>query len=355
MKYLVMECHEAYAVLMDEESRFFHAANLHYSVGQTVTEPILMQQTGSDTAEAKPAVSNIRRTVMRVTAAAACLLIVGGAGLFGYMQRFHTDAVVVLNSDADIRMYLNKEGKVVKLVSDNEAGAALLEGYDCRRKNKITVAHELLALQKANGTISEGDTVELYISAQSSDDYDEYKTEFESDISKLKLNVSVQDLTVHPEVTAVTESAAEADQPEQNEKPKKPDAASETALPVKPDEPKKPDGKNQPGKVQPPKPDEPQQPPAEPPVKPDEPPVPPASGAHSDIAPEKPDAPDNGAEPKSEKENPEPVKPEKPDAPAAEPPKEDAGLPEPDKQPVHKPEKPAPHPHPDMIAEPPLQ
>ena len=29
MKYIVMECHEAYAILMDEESRFFHAANLH--------------------------------------------------------------------------------------------------------------------------------------------------------------------------------------------------------------------------------------------------------------------------------------------------------------------------------------
>lgn len=44
MNYLVMECHEAYAILMDEESRFFHAANLHYTVGQTVTSPILMQQ-----------------------------------------------------------------------------------------------------------------------------------------------------------------------------------------------------------------------------------------------------------------------------------------------------------------------
>jgi len=33
MKYIVMECHEGYAVLMDEESRFVNAANMHYEVG----------------------------------------------------------------------------------------------------------------------------------------------------------------------------------------------------------------------------------------------------------------------------------------------------------------------------------
>ena len=51
MKYIVMECHEAYAILMDEESRFFHAANLHYSVGQTVSAPILMQRNTEEKAE----------------------------------------------------------------------------------------------------------------------------------------------------------------------------------------------------------------------------------------------------------------------------------------------------------------
>ena len=29
MSYLVMECHPGYAVLLDEEGRFFKAANLH--------------------------------------------------------------------------------------------------------------------------------------------------------------------------------------------------------------------------------------------------------------------------------------------------------------------------------------
>ena len=40
MKYLVMECHPAYAVVLTEDGRFLKAANMHYEVGQTVTEII---------------------------------------------------------------------------------------------------------------------------------------------------------------------------------------------------------------------------------------------------------------------------------------------------------------------------
>ncbi len=36
MKYLVMETHPAYAVVLDNEGRFLKAANLHYQVGDTV-------------------------------------------------------------------------------------------------------------------------------------------------------------------------------------------------------------------------------------------------------------------------------------------------------------------------------
>ena len=36
MKYLIMECHMAYAVVLDEDGRFLKAANMDYEVGQTV-------------------------------------------------------------------------------------------------------------------------------------------------------------------------------------------------------------------------------------------------------------------------------------------------------------------------------
>ena len=37
MKYLVMECHPAYAVVLDEKGRFLKVANLNYEPGQTVS------------------------------------------------------------------------------------------------------------------------------------------------------------------------------------------------------------------------------------------------------------------------------------------------------------------------------
>ena len=43
MKYLVMEIHPGYAVVLDEEGRFIKAANLHYEIGQKVTDIIEMQ------------------------------------------------------------------------------------------------------------------------------------------------------------------------------------------------------------------------------------------------------------------------------------------------------------------------
>ena len=354
MKYIVMECHEAYAILMDEESRFFHAANLHYNVGQTVTSPILMQQPeAEEESSEKQTVPRIRRIVMRASAVAACLLLAGGAGYFRYRQNNKPESVVVLNSDANIRMYLNKEGKVVELKSDNEAGDALLESYDGLKKSKVTVAHELLALQIANGNINDGDTVEVYISAQSPDAYDAYKTEFESDISKLNLHVNVQDLTAHPEVTAVTEPKV---QPEKPPKPAQPDQTAKPEKPVKPGKPgtepvqnppavhedaQKPGEKEKPNaEIQPPKPEDPVKQPAEPPVAPADTPQPAEPAEHTAPQPADPKSENKTeAEPKPEKADPEP---EKPVHPEKEHPAVGIGAQEKDEPALKKPEKPAP-------------
>ena len=44
MKYLVMETHPAYAVVLDEEGRFLKAANLRYQVGDTVQDIVEFRQ-----------------------------------------------------------------------------------------------------------------------------------------------------------------------------------------------------------------------------------------------------------------------------------------------------------------------
>ena len=39
-----MECRRSYAVLLDQEGRFVKAANLRYEVGQTVFDPVLLEE-----------------------------------------------------------------------------------------------------------------------------------------------------------------------------------------------------------------------------------------------------------------------------------------------------------------------
>ena len=79
MSYLVMECHPGYAVLLDEEGRFLKAANLRYEVGQTVYNPVLVNE------PQKKSSHIVRWMSSGIAAAAACFLLFFG---FGYYQNY---------------------------------------------------------------------------------------------------------------------------------------------------------------------------------------------------------------------------------------------------------------------------
>lgn len=52
MKYLIMECHMAYAVVLDEDGSFLKAANMDYEVGQTVDTIMEIVEPGAAFSEA---------------------------------------------------------------------------------------------------------------------------------------------------------------------------------------------------------------------------------------------------------------------------------------------------------------
>lgn len=222
MKYVVTECHDGYAVLMDEGAGFVHAANLHYAVGQTVTDPILMQ-------EAEPAEKRITvKRILPVLAAAACLAVVSAAGFSYYSGKYRTHSVVVMSSDANIKMYLNKQGEVLSVQGEGDYAEEILKDYDTRNKSKTDVANDLLAKQIEEGHLTSGDTVDFYISADTNAAYDIYKTEFETEIQQVR--VSVQELGA-PEPP----KPAKGEAPAKPEKQVKPDAkADPKAEPEKP-------------------------------------------------------------------------------------------------------------------------
>ena len=185
MKYVVMECHDGYAVLMDEGAGFVQAANLHYSVGQTVTDPLIMQESGPEQKK-----FTIRR-ILPAAAAAACLALASTAGIAYYTGKYKTHSVVVMSSDANIKMYLNKQGEVLSLQGEDEYAEEILKDYDGKLKSKIDVANDLLAKQIEEGRLNNDDTVDFYLSAKDAE-FDSYKTEFETEIQQVK--VTVQEL-----------------------------------------------------------------------------------------------------------------------------------------------------------------
>ena len=193
MKYLVMECHNGYAVLMDEQSRFVNAANLHYEVGQTVTEPILL-----DIADKSK--TGGRRIIMRavkVAATAACLTVVTVAG-FSFFGKDKAQpaphSVVFVSAAAEIEMELDDTGSVVRLKSRSERGNEIIDKYiesHGTTSDKTDTANALLETQLENGSISTGDTVDVLVPADDESDK-EYKSELEDKASKLDINVNIK-------------------------------------------------------------------------------------------------------------------------------------------------------------------
>lgn len=201
MKYMVMECHTGYAVLLDEEGRFWKAADLHYEVGQTVENPLLMKQ---------PQPSGRRRITRLVSstvaAVAACLFLFFG---FGYYQNYlRIYSSIYLSINPEVQMDLNRYGNVVRLTGTNEDGAKLLEGYSGRGKDKLTVADELIDRAIEMGFLSEGGQVSFFIDSPEDALFQEYGTELRAEINEhLDGRITITIEIVNYQNTPETESS----------------------------------------------------------------------------------------------------------------------------------------------------
>ncbi len=213
MKYMVMECHTGYAVLLDEEGRFWKAADLHYEVGQTVENPVLIKQ---------PQPSGRRRITRLVSstvaAAAACLFLFFG---FSYYQNYlRIYSSIYLSINPEVQMDLNRYGNVVRLTGTNEDGARLLEGYNGRGKDKLTVADELIDRAIEMGFLSEGGQVSFFIDSPDDALFQEYGTELRTEINE----------HLDGRITITIEIVNYQDTPE-TESPTSESSVSETAAP----------------------------------------------------------------------------------------------------------------------------
>lgn len=211
MKYIVMECYPSFVILLDEDGRFHKAANLHYEVGDTVTDPVLMR---TELRKYR------RKGGMWAYAAgtlAACLTLL--LGLLVYQFYLYPVSSIVMNINPQVRMELNSRGSVLTLQGMNEDGVTLLQGYSGRGKDSLTVSDELIDRAIAMGFLSEGGEVIFSILAPDEARFQQYGLTLRQGVSdyltdRLSVTVEIYDghvVIITPDGDAVDASDADDD------------------------------------------------------------------------------------------------------------------------------------------------
>ena len=173
MKYLVMETHPAYAVVLDERGRFLRAANLHYEVGETVNQVVELQL--------PPA----RRFRAWWLVGLVAVLLGLGVLFFGFIRpQWMVYGTVRLQINPDVQLSVNREDDVVKLEGLNQDGEALIEGYDFRGEECDDVVEDLVKRALRMGYLETGGTVSLSASGGSS----HWRDEMEKDLRETILD-----------------------------------------------------------------------------------------------------------------------------------------------------------------------
>ncbi|MGI6607442.1 MAG: anti-sigma-I factor RsgI family protein [Erysipelotrichaceae bacterium] len=161
-KYIVMECHLSYAVVLDEEGHFLKVANRHYKVGQTVNDVIEMQIPQPDFEKKE---KKTHRWYYFLTAA-ACLIVIFTI-VFQTGQTAYASIYMKINPE--VRIDVNQNDIVVGLESVNVDGSYLIEGYDYKKKNLDSVMTDLLEMAIEKGYLYEGCRITLTLDAKNNE------------------------------------------------------------------------------------------------------------------------------------------------------------------------------------------
>ena len=159
MKYMVMECHLTYAVVLSEDGRFLKAANLHYEPGQVVTDLVEMEIPESRRDEKRKG----RRWIYTLAAAAACLMLAATSMLQAGNRTYGS---VYMTINPEVRIDVNRKDLVVDLEGINEDGLELIDGYSYRKKELDVVVDELVDRAIDQGYLHEGGRISLALEGE---------------------------------------------------------------------------------------------------------------------------------------------------------------------------------------------
>ena len=162
MEYLVMECHDSYAVVLDSRGRFLKVANLHYTVGQELMTVVPMEEPRQKVISWRPVLSM-----------AACLCIVC-VGL--WQMVLMTMGTVLIQINPQVRLSVNRMERVISAEAVNADGAKVLFDYHPFGKTVEQVTEELTDRAAQMGYLTDGGEVHLTVDSKDA----QWKTETEN-------------------------------------------------------------------------------------------------------------------------------------------------------------------------------
>lgn len=174
MKYLVMECHPGYAIVLDNDGRFIKAANMSYEVGQTlysITEfvEIPAEHTIDNKTDcinkhniSKTKILSLKnhRRLYNLIASAACICLIA---LNSWYFVFMTYATVEVKINPDVLIYVNSFNYVKNIRSLNSDGDAILEDYNYKGKKLNDVSLELTKTANAMGYLENNNDISIIV------------------------------------------------------------------------------------------------------------------------------------------------------------------------------------------------
>ena len=194
MEYLVMECHESYAVVLDSRGRFLKVANLRYEVGQELDAVVELREP-------------VREKVIPwkgLTALAACLCIVF-TGL--WQMVLLSMGTVLIQINPQIRLNVNRMERVISAEALNPDGAKVLFDYHAFGKTVEQAAQELSDRAASMGYLADGGQVHLTVDSRD----EQWRTETERRLEAVIVH-DAENITIiidHEELEELVEDLVE--------------------------------------------------------------------------------------------------------------------------------------------------
>ncbi|HIU87698.1 MAG TPA: hypothetical protein IAB10_02105 [Candidatus Avilachnospira avistercoris] len=173
MRYMVMETHLAYAVVLGQDGSMLKAANRDYQVGEIVSDIIPMRY--PETSEAVTDINEARTKRRRIfgwnrnlrLAAVSAAAVFAFVSWSAYDLSFATFGSVYMTVNPEVRIDVNKLDRVIDVSGINQDGERLISGYGYKRKGLAEVVEELGERAGDMGYIEENGEIALRLESKS--------------------------------------------------------------------------------------------------------------------------------------------------------------------------------------------